>query len=508
MKRSTVLFLTLLISLVHCDADQRNLESSHFVVSYPAEIEDTARLALEIAEETAETLAPYFGYRFGGKKIVINVCDDSDFSNGFARRMQRYVGIDIRKTEILWRGDTPWLRNVIAHELSHKYTLDVVKRPIYVYAAGDLWIDDEGVEGGGSSFLEHNRLPYWFVEALAQFGSYKFGGDRPDPYREMLLRDAFLHGRLLSLDDMARYERSSRDSELVYNQGFYFLLFLLDHEPLQQMNQFLLRVRTDGLEKAVKRVYGMSLEELYREWVENLGVRFSGFSKNRGALETLYPDKRYPFVGEIACTEDGRYVIANWGNDYADYSLFVKKNRSYRRLADDVGTIVKRDPVSGALWFNGLVYDAKNDWEHFELFRSAGSGRPKQILEGTRARAFDVRDDTLVLASYEAGITRIEQYNLDSGQRQVIHELPPGTAVYSISLMEGPDILVTVGDGERIRLFRSNREEPIELWPEIDADILDAVYIGNGRIVFSSSLDGTPQLYAAERSLRIPIPGK
>ena len=498
MKRCVVFFLTLLISLAHCGAEQRHLESTHFLVSYPAEIEDTARHALEIAEETAETLAPYFGYRFAGKKIVINVCDESDFSNGFARRMQRYVGIDIRKTEIPWRGDTPWLRNVIAHELSHKYTLDTVKRPIYVYASGDVWIDDEGIEGGGSSFLEHNRLPNWFVEALAQFGSYKFGGDRPDPYREMLLRDAFLHGHLLSLDDMARYERSSRDGELVYNQGFHFFLFLMDHEPRQQMSQFLVRVRNYGLEKTVKNVYGMSLEELYSEWVASLGIRFSGFSKGRGALETLYPEKRYPFVGEIACTDDGRYVIANWGNDYADYSLFEKKNRSYRRLADDVGAIVKRDPVSGDLWFNRLVYDAKNDWEHFELFRSVDSGRPKQVLEGTRTRAFDVHDDTLVFASYQAGITRIEQYNLDSGQGQVLRELPPGTAVYSISLIEGPDILVTVGDGQRIRLFRSTRGEPVELWPEIGADILDAVHVGDGRVLFSSTLDGTPQLYAAE----------
>jgi hypothetical protein len=63
--------------------------------------------------------------------------------------------------------------------------------------------------------------------------------------------------------------------------------------------------------------------------------------------------------------------------------------------------------------------------------------------------------------------------------------------------------LVTVGDGVLIHLFRTARGEPVELWPEIDADILDAVYIGDGRIVFSSTLDGTPQLYAAELSGKV-----
>jgi hypothetical protein len=165
---------------------------------------------------------------------------------------------------------------------------------------------------------------------------------------------------------------------------------------------------------------------------------------------------------------------------------------------DDVGTTLKVDPVSGAVWFNRLVYDAKNDWDQFELFQLVESKRPKQILEGTRTRAFDIHDNAVTLASYRAGVTRIEQYNLDSGERRVLHELPPQTAVYSISLIEGRDLLVTVGDGVRIRLFRSLHDEPVELWPEIDADIIDAVYAGNGRIVFSSTLDGTPQLYAAD----------
>ena len=122
-------------------------------------------------------LAPFFGYNFKGKRIAINLSDESDFSNGFARTLQRYVSIDIRKTEIGWRGDTPWLRNVIAHELSHKYTLDVLKWPIYVYVTGDAAIHHQGIEGGGTALLEHNRLPHWFVEGLAQLGAFRFGGD-------------------------------------------------------------------------------------------------------------------------------------------------------------------------------------------------------------------------------------------------------------------------------------------------------------------------------------------
>jgi hypothetical protein len=146
---------------------------------------------------------------------------------------------------------------------------------------------------------------------------------------------------------------------------------------MQEMSHFLLTVRNNGLEKAVLMMYGVSLEELYREWVGELAVRFSGFSVEGDSLETLYPQECYPFVSEIASTADGRYVISNWGSDYADYSLFEKRNGSYRRLADNVGTVLKQDPVSGAIWYNGLVYEAKNDRERFELFKLAESGRPR-----------------------------------------------------------------------------------------------------------------------------------
>ena len=182
------------------------------------------------------------------------------------------------------------------------------------------------------------------------------------------------------------------------------------------MDQFLWRIRHDGLEKTVEKVYCTTLDALYREWVESLAVRFSRYSRGSDTLETLYPKQQYPFIAEITSTNDGRYVIANWGNDYEDFSLFEKRKRSFRRVVDNVGTILKLDPVSGALWFNRLVYDAKNDWEQFELFRIAGSGRPSQILEGTRARAFDVNDATVTLAAYQAGITTIEQYNLKTGR--------------------------------------------------------------------------------------------
>ena len=497
-------FLTALLLCVaaahYCSAEQNYLESGHFVVSYPAEIAETARLCLEIAEETAEVLAPFFGYEFAGKKIVIDLHDESDFSNGFARFRQRYVRIDIRKTRILWRGETPWLRNVLAHELSHTYTVNVLKLPRYIWTEFGIDVDEEGVEGSGSCFIEHNRMPHWFLEGLSQVGAYKFGGDRPDPYREMLLRDSFFTGRLLSLDEMARFERSSRERELVYNQGFYFVLFMLESLPGAQMARFLHRVREVGLEAAVRQSFGATLADLHREWVASLADRFSSFAGRDDRLDESHQQRHLPLVLEVASTADGRYVIANWREDFRTYALFERRGRSdraYRRIADDVGTVLRQDPVSGTVWFNKLVYKPKEDYGQFELFRLDASGSPKQIMAGTRTRAFDVYDDKVVFASYDKGTTRIEQYDHRTSERRVLRELPPRTPVYSLTIVGGSTMLVTVGDGGRIRLFRLAADGQIELWPEVDADICNPIDAGGGRIAFSSTLDGTPQLYVA-----------
>jgi hypothetical protein len=477
-------------------AEQRTLQSERFIVSYPAEIEAIARSCVEIAEETADTLAPWFGYDFAGRRIVLDLHDESDYSNGAARILQRYVRIDVRKTRFLWRGETQWLRNVLAHELSHTYTINVIKPSVYVSAGTSTSIDEW--EGGASALFEQ-RIPNWFVEGLAQLGAYRFAADRRDPYREMLLRDSFLAGKLLSLTEMARFERSGRERELVYNQGFSLLLFLMQTHPDANMARFLRTVRTAGLERGARVLFGSSLESLHREWVASLAGRYAGATapKGRPELRSLYPQKRYPFTVEASATADGRYVIANWEEDFESYSLYERRNGVLRLVKRDTGMVLRKDPASGTIWFNALVYNPREHEAQFELFRIDGSGAPRQTLEGTRCLAFDARDGRLVFASYRDGVTRIEQYDSKTSQRSVLSELPAGVSVYDIALLENEEILASVGDGTRIRLFRSGSGSASEVWPGVAADIVSPLPLGGGRIAFASTLDGTPQLYAA-----------
>ena len=198
----------------------KHARRAHFTVSYCEETAHLVGRALAIAEETAAALAGWFGYEFSGRRISIVLADQVDEPNGWASGRDPLVFIDCRQAPSLFRGGTDWLRTVITHELSHVYSLRVLNPPVVVGVYAGATSTAEGFDVAASETFGLNALPMWFIEGMAQLGSWRLQADSRDPLREMLLRDALLTGRLLGPAEMARFEGTSRDYELAYNQGF------------------------------------------------------------------------------------------------------------------------------------------------------------------------------------------------------------------------------------------------------------------------------------------------
>lgn len=472
----------------------KHISSGRFTVSYSEEAEHLAGRALAIAEETAGVLADYFGYQFRGGRISIVLADQADESNGWASARDPLVFIDCRKSPFLFRGETDWLRTVLTHELSHVYSLDALNPPVVIGAFVGISSEAENFDAEALEWVGLNGVPIWFIEGVAQLGSYRLEADFRDPMREMVLRDALLSGCLLDAREMARFEGTSRDYELAYNQGFSFLLYLQQRFGEVAIRDLCRDIRNLGLEQAAQAAYRRSLEELLEEWKADLLSRYGG-GGSWGAGEPLFL-RGGPMPMELAAARSGEYVLANWGNDYNRFSLFRRaKGGRYREIARDCGQVLKEDRATGEVWFNRYAYNPGSGVDNFDIYRVRRDGGLERVTRGSRSIAFDALDGRLVYARYRPGRTEIVRRRPDGGE-ETIGEVPREYAVYAVSIASPDMVLLSLGTGGGTRLALLADGKLVWLWK--DQDILDPVSAGGSRVIFTATRDGTPQLYWAD----------
>jgi hypothetical protein len=452
--------------------------------------------ALAIAELTAASLAGYFGWDFGRTRISIVLTDDQDEANGQSYGIVPLVRIQCRKAPIHWRGETRWLRTVLSHELSHIYTLQQMQRPFDFAVALGYHSDPGRDDLAASHVFGADDLPEWFVEGIAQMGSLAFDADFRDPWRETLLRDAYLHGHLLTLSEMGRFEGTSRESELAYNQGFDFLDYLRRTHPELPLKPLCGSIWTLGFESAFRTRYGRSTEDLYREWVGSLAERFPVVRVD-SLGPALLPRRAAPFLWESSLS--GPFAIANWNNDDLRLDLFERTASGWNRVESDVGEKAVFVPATRDLWYGRWVRNSAKDAVQMELFRRDSTGRETRETRHARCLAFDANATSLTYAAYDAGTTRIVRRSLPSGTESVLHSFPMDTAVYGLSLGAGETVLLSLGTGNARRSAILDNGIARILWAGAPPT-WDAASWRGDTIVFASDASGLPRLFWATES--------
>lgn len=258
-------------------AQPRTIHTDHYRITYMPGTERTARRVAEVAEEIFPGLAAAFGYYDDYSPIHIQVRDDSDFGNGAASDYTNDVYIWASNVDWEIRGEHEWIRNVLTHEIAHVITIDKARKKWpFRFALLQVSRFDSNPDISFDLPLYYLNTPKWWVEGIAQMGPYAWGWDTWDSHRDMVLRMAVLEDDLHSYGELGTLSNRTGGyyGEMVYNQGFGLLVYIADQYGRDKVDQLQEHVGTFSFEVAIRRVLGVSAEQLYDDWVRFLDEQY------------------------------------------------------------------------------------------------------------------------------------------------------------------------------------------------------------------------------------------
>ena len=124
----------------------------------------------------------------------------------------------------------------------------------------------------GSAFSGEEGPPRWLNEGIALYKSGEWSFNRVGTMTRAVLTNS-----MIPLSDLTHtFPDNPRDLQLAYAQSFYLVSFLITRFGRQSFHTFIrLYSQEKNLEKTLYQVYSLNLEELEKEWVKFLKMRFS-----------------------------------------------------------------------------------------------------------------------------------------------------------------------------------------------------------------------------------------
>ncbi len=264
-----------LFAFNHPEIQWKSVSTKHFHIHYYDKTEPAVYATWKIAEECYATLSSLYSYRLT-EKINIALADYDDYSNGWASWTDRSIMIWTPDARFELRGNTTWLRNVIAHELTHIISMEKesgMQLLNWTFAA------EYRSPVAHFSFAEPVPtaafMPMWFAEGAAQMGADRTGNDCWDARRDMVLRCAILSGSQLSLAEMGRFTHDAVGNEMVYNQGYSLAAFLERRIGADTIARIWREARERKLfgkrfKALVMKHANLSDDQLYSHWLDSL----------------------------------------------------------------------------------------------------------------------------------------------------------------------------------------------------------------------------------------------
>ncbi|MEE2658092.1 MAG: LpqB family beta-propeller domain-containing protein [Candidatus Latescibacterota bacterium] len=448
----------------------RTFTTDHYRISYMPGTERTARRVAEVAEEVFPHLAAQFQYYDDYAPIHILVRDDSDFGNGSASDWSNHVNIWASNVDWEIRGEHDWIRNVLTHEITHVITIDKARKKWpFRFALFSVSRFDSNPDISFEFPLYYLSTPKWWVEGIAQMGPYAFGWDTWDSHRDMLLRMAVFEDDLHTYNEMGTLNNRTGGyrGEMVYNQGYGLLIYIADQYGRDKVNQLQEHVGVLSFEVAIRRVLGISADQLYDNWARFLDEQYGqqiAEIRSQGFFEGMPHDRLNGGVLDFhpAYSPDGTKLayISSEDRDYRipRLAIYDFDRAEQKVLEGTVDTRVSWSPDSKEVFFvrnragrNDLyVYNLDKDEEH-RLSAALRPRDPHVSPDGKR----------LTFVRNEDGSTNLCMINRDGTGLQQLTNYQDGSQIYSPKWSpDGEWILFSLFRGEDRDIARIRAESP------------------------------------------------
>ena len=302
--------------------------TDHFQFIYPVEYSSHAAKVSAYAEAVYDSVVTRYHHDLPGR--VSATLNNALYSNGNAIPSENSINLWLTNWDFKVRSSHGWLSDVVTHEFSHLVSIENAskfKPSLYGFQVSYSDYYNERITQDFATMVPFTLQPLWFAEGTAQYESSRMGFDAWDTHRDMLLRVAALNDSLLTLPYMHDFSDNSLFAELgPYTQGFSLVRYISatygeDAVPKiwHEMSKFY-RITLDG---AIKKVLGISEQELYDNWKKAITEKYKA---QRDSLGTLVEGTK---MTEGAFWQDfpvvagnNLYGVSNFGGPWFDGGLF------------------------------------------------------------------------------------------------------------------------------------------------------------------------------------------
>ena len=494
----------------HPEIKWRSVVTDHFIIHYYDRTEPAVYAAWKIAEQAYASLSDLYDFEERGK-INLALADYDDYSNGFASWTNGSVIIWIIDEYFDLRGNNTWLRNVITHELAHIMTmekraglqlLDWTLNLEYASPSANIALSDP---------LPTNMWwPEWFAEGIAQREAQRAGNDGWDSRRDMLLRDAALLSKPLSLAEMGHFNHNALGNELVYNQGFSFVTFLENKLGGNKLREIL----NDGRRTTVfaQHFYsyfyehtGLSIERCYDEWIDSVKTACMRFFPQTQTPVTVVWDRGFlNSMPKLSRDHAKMGWLTNDGDDFSRTDLLIAPRSAPERFIRIPWAKQSWDfspDGKKAYYIKSYTPNQSGSYVNDIFTRDLNKNRETRIVKNARAYDIAIAPDNscMVWIRYRDGVFSILKSAVDGRNPTTVIEGTIGEPFWRLSFdPNDPSQLATtrVIDGKTRLCVIDMEMKTISSVTGADAQEESPFWANDGRIYYSADYDGISNIYS------------